>query len=650
VTDFFKSISDIFATLGDSTWSDICGNRDKIIKFAHDNGLTEEEFRPLTWHDAAVAAWNASLPPSSTSKVTHISKIHLRPPSASNDGTTKKSLVALASAIDPTNDAFVSQSREELHKFVRAHVPVACYMGYNFSSDTQHLCVAIGKERAMSTDRSEIPGCGSSGVDSAIDSSSGSSIGVDSAVGSSSGGSGQGSGGGSGDNRSVVGITPISSRGAIPVFTEQANSAVVLAVFGPGKAPSRQNIKNLKQDVVLKLAQYLAQDETTGIREDVPSNIKSVKNFCVARNWKLATVHEDAAAAIKIAKAEFTRRYPEFQRQWKTVLREVHEIYGCFSEHFKLYFVVMGLLNFSAHYRNKHDDCGRFLWWCRCQGGTNVYTPAYPYCTEVLSGRGKRCQGMIPVFFCMFVHDWVLSKYMETALSRTIAFAVTSMCESYFHWLAIMIPKWQHMRGPEYILREAVAFLAYHSKKDEFVSLQKKLVPNKYQPTLIASNGQKAGVHMGYIFDALVDIFPDDPVTNAYVTHCRKCMAALKSKRLTRQAAQREANSNSALDSNLKLMPSELDTSEEFQQQAEVKDCPRQNPPFPFKKEDLHLGPLSEIKKLLEQVWHRTDEIKLLFKERRAKKEESSAAKAADGDRSDTDDYLSGEDANDEEE
>ena len=42
-----------------------------------------------------------------------------------------------------------------------------------------------------------------------------------------------------------------------------------------------------------------------------------------------------------------------------------------------------------------------------------------------------------------FVKSFTLSPYLEGLLSKYILYSKTSICESYFHWLGIMVPKWQ---------------------------------------------------------------------------------------------------------------------------------------------------------------------------------------------------------------
>jgi hypothetical protein len=197
-------------------------------------------------------------------------------------------------------------------------------------------------------------------------------------------------------------------------------------------------------------------------------------------------------------------------------------------------------------------------------------------------------------------------------------------CESYFHGLAIMIPKWQSTRGDEYALREAVAFIMYHSKKSEFVAMTKGLVGHKYSPTLVASSQLKGGVHEGHILDALQNmiLFKHDLETVQFAQLCSTKRTNLIEARIKRQAGQRAAIAVDKLSMNLKMGPGDsVGVSKESTsidgiackiQKAEVDDCPRPMPPFPFKDTNFEVG--TEKLDLLRQVWKRSDEIAELVK------------------------------------
>jgi hypothetical protein len=206
---------------------------------------------------------------------------------------------------------------------------------------------------------------------------------------------------------------------------------------------------------------------------------------------------------------------------------------------------------------------------------------------------------------------------METAMSKTISYSVTSGSESYFHLLAIMIPKVYSTKGAQYELKEAVAFLAYHSKRHEFVAMMKKLVVHKYAATLHASNSQKGGQNQSYVLDALAELFPGDAATMNYVKKRRARVASLIEKRLETQSSQRATVAQSDCLAQFKLMPDAADTTGEIQQKVQVEGCPRTVPPFPFKRDDI-ITP--EKLALLRQCWSHTGDIKAIHERNKAKK------------------------------
>ena len=141
---------------------------------------------------------------------------------------------------------------------------------------------------------------------------------------------------------------------------------------------------------------------------------------------------------------------------------------GLWSIRFKMNFVLNGLLNFSDHFCNDHSSCSRFIWWTQCSNAhINQYLPTQEYINNIASGRGLRCNTCIPFFYRIFVKSFTLSPYLEGLLSKCILYSKTTICESYFHWLGIMVPKWQNVTKGEYSLREAAAYIAFCNRQDD---------------------------------------------------------------------------------------------------------------------------------------------------------------------------------------
>ena len=62
---------------------------------------------------------------------------------------------------------------------------------------------------------------------------------------------------------------------------------------------------------------------------------------------------------------------------------------------------------------------------------------------------------------------FTLSGYMEGLLSKCILYSKTTICESYFHYVGIMIPKWQNVTKMEYILREASTYISFEKRQND---------------------------------------------------------------------------------------------------------------------------------------------------------------------------------------
>ena len=78
-------------------------------------------------------------------------------------------------------------------------------------------------------------------------------------------------------------------------------------------------------------------------------------------------------------------------------------------------------------------------------------------------------------------------------LSKCILYSETTICESYFHCLGIMVPKWQNVTKMKYILREVAAYIAFSKRQDDKCLFTKKLKQHKYASTLVGTAGQKNG-------------------------------------------------------------------------------------------------------------------------------------------------------------
>ena len=229
-------------------------------------------------------------------------------------------------------------------------------------------------------------------------------------------------------------------------------------VFG-SKNPSTSEIKKMKVDKLLKLAQYLDYSLPSPIQKQ---DVKEAREYIVKNVWRLQGLWDDVEAAISLAQRAFSSRIGEYKKLMKTLIRVVNEIYGLWSIRFKINFVINGLLNFADHFCNDHSLCSRFIWWTQCSNAhLNEYLPSQEYIPNISSGRGVRCNMYVTLFFKIFVKSFTLSPYVEGMLSKCILYSKTTICESYFHWMGIMVPKWQNVTKVEYILREAAAYIAF---------------------------------------------------------------------------------------------------------------------------------------------------------------------------------------------
>jgi hypothetical protein len=207
-----------------------------------------------------------------------------------------------------------------------------------------------------------------------------------------------------------------------------------------------------------------------------------------------------------------------------------------------------------------------------------------------------------------------------------------------------------------YVLLEAVAYLAYQSKRSEYVAMAKKLCGNKYADTLAATSSMKGGGNQGFILDALASIFTDSD-TQLDVEVKRKKRDRLIEIRQLKQEEQVQEHASNPLLAVLELGPREGQSSTfsstedgtgRRTQTVESKDCPRSVPPFPFRAVGYE-EPESQ-KALLREVWGFTEKIKEKVKSKRAKRSGIMNDEGDGEEEDDEEEVISDDDARMEEE
>ena len=408
----------------------------------------------------------------------------------------------------------------------------------------------------------------------------------------------------------------------LPMSEERlsVNENIIVGIFGH-KSPSLKDVKKLNGAKITLLATHLGGE--MGV--DIPTAKKELLPFCLSNLWRVNNLWEDVKEAMVIGQKAFMNRIGEFKRTLKNLLRIVNEQYGGFSMKFRMNFVIKGLLNFVQHFCESHIDCPRFFWWTQCSDTHLKYTPAQDYCTVISSGRrGPGCRDLIPVFFKIFVHSFVMSRYCEVQLWKCISFSKTTVCESYFHWKGIMIPKWQNITPLEYERKETAAFVAFATRQKEKKFLLKKLVKSKYAATLTVATAHKNNRYEKHILDAIMDVCGCDPSVAAAVEHYTN---KYNTRQKRRQTLQDKVISNYEQDEtakNLNLGPTKHQwrtsdsegciSGKEF---SEYELSARPVPPFPFVRGDLlDESQLHRIKK----VWESS---RALRRERRETDEEN---------------------------
>lgn len=218
-----------------------------------------------------------------------------------------------------------------------------------------------------------------------------------------------------------------------------------------------REVRKLKTEKITILGKHLAGQ----MNAPVPDKAAKIKAFCIQNTWRINDLWGDVKEALLISQRAFIARLGEFKRTLKNLLRVVNNQFGGWSMKFKMYFLINGLLNFIKHYSDDHSCCAQFFWWTQCGDSHTKYVPTQDYCTVLSSGRGPGCRDLIPRFFNLFVASFVMSRYAESQFWKWLCFSRTTICESYFHWKSIIIPKWQNIPAQEYERKERAAFIAF---------------------------------------------------------------------------------------------------------------------------------------------------------------------------------------------
>ena len=363
---------------------------------------------------------------------------------------------------------------------------------------------------------------------------------------------------------------------------------------------------------IIKLAKYLDLDLPTPIQKQ---HVKEAKEYCAKNIWRLQGLWDDVETAINIAHRAFAARIGEYKKLMKTLIRVVNEIYGIWSIRLKMNFVLSELMNFTQHFCNDRSQCSRFIWWTHCYNAhLNEYLPDKEYVNDIASGGGVRCNTYVPLFFEIMVKSITLSPYLEGMLSKCILYSKTTICESYFHWLGIMVPKWQNVTKMEYILREAAAYIAFCKRQDNKCLFTKKLRQHKYASTLVGTAGQKNGRYERYVLEAITDIVASDPASINTVNHFLDKIRTELQNRQARLNLLTAFYEKDVTAQNLKMGPvkHEYRTAGEDgvlagKQVQESMHSAKPVPPFPFLNENLLTSEADKDR--LNDIWEWTKSI-----------------------------------------
>ena len=618
---YYENISSVFDGLGNSNadaWKTATASRENMYSFGEHHGFVAKPRAAQPYDNDVVKEWNSAhqqrryyvdiqsihhicILDSTTARAIHaITATIMR--ALSNSGNADRINISVQHASTTAKNS--APDREECILFLKDHLPLECFpqkFGCNFNDDFMDNCILRWKENGVNTLINVVASsssCNSTNSTSTT-TSSGTTTSLRSPITTGS--------------PSLLSDSLDNESGLLPSKIEIQK--LILELF-PNGLVNASSVRHMNKDTLMTLATFLQRYDSPNFV--LPSTLNLLRAYCLKNISRLEILKDQIEVAMKLAVDCISRRVKEYTRYMKTLIRAGNELYSQLSDDFRVYFIANGLLNFSEHYCNNHKSCNRFCWWCICCAGSTVFTPNNDYVTDIDSQKDATTNRLLPVFFKLLICSWVMCKESEQLMFKVVSGETTCICESYFHWLAINIPKWMNCGGEQYRLLEAVAFIAFITRSEEMVQLSKKLVGNKYAPTLVAVQHQKKSKHRTFVLDALQKLFPDSATQQA-VVRARNTILQLFHARKKRQLIEMAKVDESALLRNLKMGPSS--------ETATFDVTARPVPSFPFPNVALHTSP--EQNQELEDVWLFTQETKnktVELKSKRAMRIQDSAA------------------------
>ena len=166
------------------------------------------------------------------------------------------------------------------------------------------------------------------------------------------------------------------------------------------------------------------------------------------------SIYAQAQEAIAIATDAVMGVRLRYTRQHGALVRTCAECgMGEFSEKWRIWWVTDGLLACKEHFNNKHENCGKFLPYCRCGHGEAYEQDEKSWWSELAPSTGNP-EGVQDL--CGVILDaWTLGPWMTDCINTTILYVRSSAAESFFstqsRWLykSLHFTPWAYRMGSQ---------------------------------------------------------------------------------------------------------------------------------------------------------------------------------------------------------
>ena len=244
---------------------------------------------------------------------------------------------------------------------------------------------------------------------------------------------------------------------------------------------------------------------------------------------------EYALQALAQAQKIASSQSQHFAEHFSHLLRIANEQYSDWSDEWKIGFVNEGMTTgYLQHCEgSSHENCRQWLPYSSCHRGPGFHYPEHtPW---RLLTESPYPEGMVG-WLCVLFRSWAFSPYLQQRCSECILYARSSVCESFFHALRIVVPKWSHTTDAGMKIGASQTQLN-HNEMKRCKIMTKKVESGKYSKEGVIKTRAARPEAMIWAEEGGTDLFADVPPRQRLGQVRLEAAALAKRRRITTVAA-----------------------------------------------------------------------------------------------------------------